>query len=144
MGHDGMESYFADTTYIVATVNIQDREHARAERLSRRLAEGELGNFRLVMTDYIFDEVVTAILTRTRRHDLAARTGRSLNESGAWRLVHLTAADFEASWTMFLDREDKLWSFTDCTSFSLMERLGLRTAIAFDENFTQAGFALLA
>jgi len=139
-----MESYFTDTTYIVATVNVQDREHAKAERLSHRLAEGEFGNFRLIMTDYIFDEVVTAILTRTRRHDLAARTGRSLLDSGAWRLIHLAAGDFEAAWSMFQDREDKRWSFTDCTSFALMERLGLRTAIAFDENFAQAGFVLLA
>jgi len=138
-----MESYFADTTYIVANVNLQDREHARAERLTQQLAAGERGNFRLVITDYIFDEVVTAILTRTRRHELAARTGRSLLGSEAWRLVHITAADFEAAWTMFLERGDKRWSFTDCTSFVLMERLGLRRAIAFDENFPQAGFVTL-
>jgi len=47
-----MESYFADTTYIVANVNLQDREHARAERLTQQLAAGERGNFRLVITDY--------------------------------------------------------------------------------------------
>ena len=48
---------------------------------------------------------------------------------------------FDAAWSLFLDRADKAWSFTDCTSFVLMENLGSRKALAFDANFRQAGFA---
>jgi len=49
---------------------------------------------------------------------------------------------FEAAWSLFLDRADKRWSFTDCTSFVLMENLGIRKAVTFDGNFRQAGFAM--
>jgi len=37
--------------------------------------------------------------------------------------------------------QDKRWSFTDCTSFVLMQNLGIRKALTFDANFRQAGFA---
>src|SRR5438093_8238928 len=48
---------------------------------------------------------------------------------------------FDAAWSLFLYRADKPWSFTDCTSFVLMDNLGIRQAVAFDANFRQAGFA---
>jgi len=40
---------------------------------------------------------------------------------------------------LFRDYADKRWSFTDCTSKVVMERLGIRTAFAFDHHFKQFG-----
>ena len=37
----------------------------------------------------------------------------------------------------------KTYSYTDCTSFVVMRRLGLHTAIALDADFQREGFALL-
>ena len=42
-----------------------------------------------------------------------------------------------------LDRSDKTYSYTDATSFAVMERLGLKTAFAFDPHFRQHGFQVL-
>jgi hypothetical protein len=36
---------------------------------------------------------------------------------------------------MFRQYEDKGFSFTDCTSFALMERLAINTVFAFDDHF---------
>ena len=43
-------------------------------------------------------------------------------------------------WRLFLARRDKEYSFTDCTSFVLMRRLGLDAALALDADFAQEGF----
>lgn len=40
---------------------------------------------------------------------------------------------------MFSTYQDKGWSFTDCVSRVVMGRLGIDTALAFDEHFRQFG-----
>lgn len=47
--------------------------------------------------------------------------------------------DFEAAWELFYGFRDKDWSFTDCVSFIVMERLGISSAFAFDDHFRQYG-----
>jgi predicted nucleic acid-binding protein len=54
----------------------------------------------------------------------------------------LTRISGEAAWEMFQAYEDKEWSFTDCTSFVLMQRRQLYLAFSFDYHFKQAGFQL--
>ena len=50
---------------------------------------------------------------------------------------------FEAGLRLHGDRKDKAWSLTDCISFVVMEREGIRRALAFDHHFEQAGFEAL-
>ena len=38
---------------------------------------------------------------------------------------------------------DKEWSFTDCVSRAVIERLGITTAVAFDEHFRQFGTVIV-
>ena len=45
----------------------------------------------------------------------------------------------ERPWGIFEQYEDKGFSFTDCTSFALMERLEINTAFVFDDHFVQYG-----
>ncbi len=42
--------------------------------------------------------------------------------------------------SLFAARSDKDWSLTDCLSFVVMERKGLRDALTADNHFEQAGF----
>jgi predicted nucleic acid-binding protein len=39
--------------------------------------------------------------------------------------------------------DEREYSFVDATSFALMRSLGLREALAFDDDFTAAGFVEL-
>ncbi len=47
---------------------------------------------------------------------------------------------FAAATALFLDRLDQGFSFTDCVSFTVMEREGLREALTTDHHFQIAGF----
>ena len=138
-----MDEFFVDTTFLVARFNTRDANHADAMSFLGELASGAVGAFRLVTTDYVFDETVTAVLARTRSHRKAADAGRAILDSKAWRLEVLARGDFDRAWTLFIEREDKQWSFTDCTSFAFIDHRGFRKALTFDRNFAQAGFAPL-
>ncbi len=47
--------------------------------------------------------------------------------------------DLKEVWQVFSTYQDKAWSFTDCFSRVVVERLRLDTALAFDEHFRQFG-----
>lgn len=73
-------------------------------------------------------------------HDLAVRIGEDLLNSPTIRLVHVDEQLFLEAWDYFVQHHDQAYSLTDCVSFILMTRLGLRSALTFDHHFTQAGF----
>jgi predicted nucleic acid-binding protein len=54
--------------------------------------------------------------------------------------MRVTISDEKAAWALFLARPDKLYSFTDCTSFVVMRRLGISEAVAVDADFRREGF----
>jgi len=58
-------------------------------------------------------------------------------------LLRVTADDEESAWRLFVARADKGYSFTDCTSFVLMRRLGIGTAITIDRHFAKERFTTL-
>jgi len=138
-----LEHAFVDTSFLVARFNRKDRNHRAAAAFLQSQREAGREPIRLVLSDYVFDETLTTLLFQSGRHDVAAAAGRAILESEALRMVRVEAPVFEDAWALFLERPDKRWSFTDCTSFVLMDHLNIRSALAFDRNFSEAGFALL-
>ncbi len=55
-------------------------------------------------------------------------------------MIHITPSDEKAAWNLFEKRADKSYSFTDCTSFVVMRRQKIATAVALDSHFFQEGF----
>ena len=65
---------------------------------------------------------------------------RSDRHHGAARVTE----DDESRATAIIARHvDKRYSFTDATSFAVMERLGLKNVFAFDPHFRQFGSQVL-
>ena len=54
-------------------------------------------------------------------------------------LVWVRPNDVQHAWETFRRYEDKGWSFTDCVSRVVTQRLGIEQAFAFDEHFRQFG-----
>lgn len=133
---------FVDTSFFVARFNPKDRERTKAERFLAALASRELPPYRLVTSEYVFDETVTTIHSGTRRHDLAVTVGNVIRGSRTMKLMTVERPVLEGAWQLFKERPDKRWSFTDCVSFTLMENSSIRSALTFDSNFKEAGFAM--
>ena len=131
-----MERVFVDTSAWFAFLNAADPDHeAVAEVLEVRAAH-------LVTTDYVFDELVTLVRYRIG-HAEACRAGEFLRSRNITVLVAVQPADIERAWRQFTKHADKKYSFTDCTSFATMRRLGIQHVIAIDPDFRRAGFTVL-
>jgi hypothetical protein len=129
------ESIFVDTGAWFAYINARDPDHQRV----REFFDSYPGH--LVTSSYVFDETVTLTLARLG-HQTAVTVGKTLLDTASVELVHITPADEKAAWRLFEERPDKLYSFTDCTSFVVMRRLKMETAAALDRHFSQEGFRL--
>jgi predicted nucleic acid-binding protein len=128
------ERLFVDTSAWFAFANRSDPDH----RAVKAVLTG--GSSRIVTSNFVFDETVTLCASRLG-HGAASKIGAALREARMLDLVRVASDDEARAWTLFLERPDKQYSFTDCTSFVLMRRLSLRRAVALDDDFAQEGFA---
>ena len=134
-----MTSVFLDTGYVIALEAADDQHHDAAVQHWRGFTT-QLPP--LATTSYVFDEVVTFFNSRNQ-HAKASEIGNRLLRSPTVQLVHVDEALFYDAWQYFTQHSDKSYSLTDCVSFMVMERLGIRTALVFDQHFVQAGFEKL-
>jgi predicted nucleic acid-binding protein len=127
---------FIDSSGYFALLNHRDDRHAEATDIMRRLAAG--GRM-AVTTDYILDE--TATLLRARGHyPYAVILLETLRRAKACEVVSVTPPLFDEAAHLFIRHKDSEFSFTDCTNFAIMRKLGLRDALSKDRDFRAAGF----
>jgi uncharacterized protein len=92
----------------------------------------------LFTTDYVADETLTLLRIRQERV-LGEQFGKQLFTGRLARLYYLSPADIADAWQVYLQFDDKEWSFTDCASKVVMQKLGIATAFSFDHHFKQFG-----
>jgi len=119
---------FVDTGAWYALVDSDDADHGAAAAF---LAANTIP---LITSNFVFSETVTLIRYRIG-HEAARSFGQKLKESSFVRVVAVTPADEERAWDIFTKYQDQDFSFVDCTSFVVMERLKLSAAFAFDRHF---------
>jgi predicted nucleic acid-binding protein len=93
----------------------------------------------LVTSDYVFDETVTVLKARVG-HKASVAAGDAMLGSKRLNLEPITNDDRLASWEIFRGHGDKLWSYTDCTSKVLIDRLGCDQVWSLDADFRQMGY----
>ena len=126
---------FVDTAAFLAMENRRDAHHEEAIAYRRAcLKKGK----QLVTSDYVLDESYTIIRMRAG-HATAVQFGEALRASRLLRIEHITLETVEDAWSLFREFSDHEFSFTDCTSFVLMEKLGIGSAFTFDVHFRQYG-----
>jgi uncharacterized protein len=127
-----MTLIFVDTGAWFARFVPSDRDHSAAREWF------EQNTYPLITTDYVIDEVLTVLKVRGE-YQRALEVGPSLFNGDVCDLEWVTQADVRNAWQIFSTYRDKGWSFTDCVSRVVMERLLITTAVAFDEHFHQFG-----
>lgn len=112
-----------DAFYDVAKSGLELLRRSRAEPL---------------LTNFIVAECHALVLAR-----LGGDLARKWLAENVWRVERVTTDDEEKARSIIARYTDKTFSYTDATSFAVMERLKILRAFAFDAHFRQYGFASL-
>ncbi len=94
---------------------------------------------KLVTSDFVIDEVLTLLKVRGNVEFAPSASEERFLSGELAEIEWVSRLDFEQAWEVFNKYRDKEWSFTDCVSFVMMRRLGIKKAFAFDEHFRQLG-----
>ncbi len=134
-----MKVVFADSNYWVAIINPRDQLNQLAIRMT-----DDLGAVRIVTSEMVLVEVLNHFArggpeARKSAVDLVVRLRNNPNVDA----VPQTSPRFHAAMDRYTTRSDQSWGLVDCSSFIVMEDMGIRDALAHDLDFVQAGFNAL-
>lgn len=131
---------FLDTSAFYAMEVKSDVNHDRATAVKAEIAKNMHGV--PVTTNYVIAEAITLLRFKSS-HSSAVAFGEKIRSSKILKIIRVGDETENTAWEMFKELSDKNLSFVDCTSFAIMEEMGIPKAFAFDDHFAQAGFNTL-
>jgi predicted nucleic acid-binding protein len=123
------KNMMVDTGAWYAVADSSDRHHVAARNFY--LEQAPRNSF--VTTDLIVAETWALLSAHLGRP--AALTFWATLRDTRTPIVTLDAVDLESVWHIVETFADQTFSFVDCTTFALMQRLGIDEAFAFDSHF---------
>jgi predicted nucleic acid-binding protein len=128
---------FVDTSFWVALRNQRDEHHDAAARLLASNA-----NSQLTTTNHVQGETWT-FLRRRAGHAAAVDFLGVIADSPRISLVRVSEAAETRALAWLRQHDEREYSFVDATSFATMRAMRIREALAFDGDFSAAGFVEL-
>lgn len=128
---------FVDTSFWIALRNRRDAHHDHARRLLKVYADGHL-----ITTNHVRGETWT-YLRRRSGHAAAVSFLDSLAASRRVGVVQVSMAVEQEALSWLRQRGEREYSFVDATSFAAMQAGRISSALAFDGDFSAAGFVEL-
>ncbi len=121
---------FIDTSAFCALTIPQDQHNIQGKSFYNQLKQRQS----LIYTsDYVLDEVYTLLKNRGS-HQTSIKFMEQLNKSSIV-ILRITEEVEEEAKDIFRRFMEKKLSFTDCTSFALINRNGIEAVFAFDKHF---------
>ena len=129
---------FVDSSAWTALFNQRDKYYVQARRAMQSIAGQDV---EFVTTDYVLDETLTNLQSGAS-HAVAEGFGIWVLKQNNIQIEHITEAIWDDAWALFRRYDDKDFSFTDCTSFVVMQQHKMRDVFGFDHHFEQMNFRL--
>jgi predicted nucleic acid-binding protein len=131
--------WFLDTAYALALASRSDAWHEAARSLAASIVRD---NVKLVTSQAVLIEIGNA-LSGVGQRQFAVNLLDRLTRDPSVHVVAVGDDMFREALALYQERPDKEWGLTDCTSFVIMQRLGIHGALTADRHFEQAGFRAL-
>ena len=128
---------FVDTSALFAVLDADDANHLSAGRIWRNLLDERED---MLTSNYVLIESLALI---QRRLGFEALRTFQADVAGVLQVRWIDVALHSAGVAALLTAARRDLSLVDCVSFEVMRRLGLTSAFAFDEDFTDQGFRCL-
>lgn len=130
-------SVFIDTGVFYAHHDRDASRHETATTAMQTLVSGQYGE--LYTSEYVYDETVTLIRTRTGWFDDAKVVGDRIRGTdpypGTITVLHVSKALFERIIETFERYSDHSLSFTDASTVALTEHHDVDHILSFDDDF---------
>ncbi len=133
------QTVFVDTSFLIALLRSNDSDHAKALALYQQVKAAKI---RKMTSEYVLLELGNG-LSRLGARRLAVDFFNQIYYDNSFEIVPATTAIFTDALALFKARSDKEWGLVDCTSFIIMQRYKVDTALSADHHFRQAGFRSL-
>src|SRR5271157_987025 len=124
---------FLDTGFILAFRNIKDENFHVTQEYMKGFLKNEFGQ--IVTSTFVFDELVTLTLVRTKSFTFAIDIFAFILESSRIKIIEVNHEDFANAWIRFQRLSEIRLSFTDCTIIVQCERLGIENLATIDKHF---------
>lgn len=128
---------FVDSSAFVSVTDQSERQYERASTWFGNVPFST----KLLTTQFILDESITRIRTLMGTHS-AHEFANDLLNSDHCQIIWIQKEHFLRALEKFKKYSDQTFSFTDCTSFVVMEEKGIKDAFTFDDDFKRAGFRM--
>lgn len=122
-----------DASVFCAYANLKDVHHSHSKQIIKDVVSGKYGD--AVITDYIFDEIVTVVARKVHK-EKAIQIGKFLLSSEVI-LTRVNTLVFEKAWEVFNGAANL--SFTDCTCVAFMQLFEVKKIATFDKEFGKIG-----
>jgi predicted nucleic acid-binding protein len=130
---------FVNSSGWLALYNSRDPNHEAASQLWAYLRDQPV---RFVITDYVIDQIYTALKMFGSLH--AAQAFQAvLRNSQLVKFFMTDTVIFDRAWRVFVEDDHPQWTFTDCVNFAVIQYLGISEVFTFDANFSDPGLAII-
>ena len=131
---------FVDTSAYFALIYKKDKNHEQARKF---LGIAEKKRLILLTSNFIIAETHVLTLRTPGLGYMIAKIFLEQIRNNPNKPERITEEDEEKAFYIITKYSDKDFTYTDATSFVLMERLGIRRAFTFDQHFSQYGFEIV-
>ena len=126
---------FIDTGAFIALTDTNDKYHRAAKEFYYQIKNS---GSKFLTTNFVICETINYLRARISHH-IAVFFRENLYKSSIVEVIFVSSPMEEAAFQIFKKYDDKDFSFTGCTSFSVMRSKRISRVFAFDKHFEQYG-----